>query len=602
MSIILRSSITAFCLLAFGTAAPGATLLTEMRTDRARYTPGMPVVVSVTLSDAGGLPVRGSLRLTALHLDNALPGPADQSFRLTPGASQTLRFTWQTPRTDFQGYVFQATALDTSGKTLDRRTTAADVSSDWTRFLRYGYVSEFSPQLASTSQTLVRQLADYHLNALQFYDWQFKHHHPLAGTVAHPAKEWKDLANRPTSRRTILDLIHAAHGFGMAAMNYNLLYGAWSGYGDGVDYHWGLWRKTDGTDQYRLPMPGGWATPALFIFNPGDPGWQHFLIGQEANVFAAYPFDGWQVDQVGDPGTVYNFTGKPVDLWKTFRPFLNAAHASLNKPLVFNNVGGYGLYDTAAHADTAAVYVECWPFAGQATYNDLKTVIDQATSWSGGKAVVLAAYMDYERSKAAHGRETETFNAPGVLLTDAAIFASGGAHIELGDGSQLLGSEYFPNRNLRLSPALRSALRNYYDFLVGYENILRGGLENSAGTISLNVPSSTNAAPNAVWTFAKHRSGHHVLHLINLTGENSNAWRDDQGNDPAPTAQTNVAVTYHCGPGKVKSVFWASPDARDIAPRPLSFTTGADAGGAFVRFTIPQLDYWDMVSLTLDSE
>nr|MDQ2687983.1 glycoside hydrolase family 66 protein [Armatimonadota bacterium] len=299
---------------------------------------------------------------------------------------------------------------------------------------------------------------------------------------------------------------------------------------------------------------------------------------------------------------VYDFTGKPVDLWKTFRPFLNAAHARLNKPLVFNNVGGYGLYDTAAHADIAAVYVECWPFAGQATYNELKTVIDQAASWSGGKAVVLAAYMDYERSKAAHGRKTETFNAPGVLLTDAAIFASGGAHIELGDGAQMLGSEYFPNRNLRLSPALRNALRNYYDFLVGYENILRGGLQASTGSIVLNVPSSTDATPQTVWAFAKHGDGHHVLHLINLIGENSAAWRDDQGKYPAPTVQTNIIVTYHYGPGKVKNVSWASPDARDIAPRPLPFTTGADAGGAYVRFTIPRLAYWDMATLTMAPE
>lgn len=66
--------------------------------------------------------------------------------------------------------------------------------------------------------------------------------------------------------------------------------------------------------------------------------------------------------------------------------------------------------------------------------------------------------------------------------------------------------------------------------------------------------------------------------------------------------QTNIIITYHYGPGKVKNVSWASPDARDIALHPLPFTTGADAGGAYVRFTVPKLSYWDMVALTVSPE
>ena len=596
-------SLLAACVMVSGAAAHGDALITALQTDQARYAPGAPVVVSITVANTTGrLLSGGSVRLTAWRLDTPMPGPAAQPFRLGPGAARTLRFSWRPPRTDNQGYVLQARALSASGGVLDSRTTAADVSSHWAKFLRYGYVSAFPAQPSAASRETVRRLAEFHVNALQFYDWQFKHHAPLAGTVAHPVDSWKDLANRPTARRTVRDLIDAAHGFGMAAMNYNLLYGAWSGYGDdGVDYRWGLWRKKDGTDQYRLPMPGGWATPALYVFNPADPGWQRYLIAQESGVFAAYPFDGWQVDQVGDPGAaVYDIAGKPVDVWTTFRPFLNAARAGLDRPLVFNNVGGYGLYDTAAHADTAAVYVECWPFAGQTTYSDLKTVIEQASSWSGGKAVALAAYMDYEHSKSSGGHGT--FSTPGVLLTDATIFASGGSHIELGDGARMLSSEYFPNRNLAVSPALRDALRGYYDFLVGYENLLRDGLGQSRGAISLSVPSSADAAPGAVWAFAKSGGGRHVLHLINLIGEKSNAWRDDNGDYPAPTAQSSIVVTYHCGPGKVRRVDWASPDAPDIALRPLPFTTGTDGGGAFVRFTVPELDYWDVVSLTVVPE
>ena len=65
------------------------------------------------------------------------------------------------------------------------------------------------------------------------------------------------------------------------------------------------------------------------------------------------------------------------------------------------------------------------------------------------------------------------FNTAGVLLTDAVIFAFGGAHLELGE--HMLGKEYFPNNNLQMKEDLKASLINYYDFLVAYQNILRDG-------------------------------------------------------------------------------------------------------------------------------
>jgi dextranase len=58
------------------------------------------------------------------------------------------------------------------------------------------------------------------------------------------------------------------------------------------------------------------------------------------------------------------------------------------------------------------------------------------------------------------------FSDPGVLLADASIFASGGAHIELGDGDYMLDHPYFPNQYLLMRSSLQQAVRNYYDFFV----------------------------------------------------------------------------------------------------------------------------------------
>ena len=84
-------------------------------------------------------------------------------------------------------------------------------------------------------------------------------------------------------------------------MNYNLLYGAWSGYGDerrGLPLGPVEEQERDGPVSCRCRAGG--RRPAIYFFNPANPGWQDYLIGQEAKVFAAYPFDGWHVDQVGD--------------------------------------------------------------------------------------------------------------------------------------------------------------------------------------------------------------------------------------------------------------------------------------------------------------
>jgi len=596
----------AFSLLAVLVACAPAcakTFIADVGTDRARYSPKTTVRVSVQLVNGTGRALaKGVMVLSCTHLGVPVSGPSPQTFRLAPGAKTTLVFHWRPPSTNYQGYSVEASAHDLSGRLLDSGGTAVDVSSLWTKFPRYGFLSCFPPQTAGVSENIIRHLRRFHLNGLQFYDWQFKHQRPLAGTVSTPAAQWNDLAGRPTWRRTILDLIAAAHGSGMAAMNYNLLYGAWAGYArDGVDYHWGLWKNNeknkDRTNQDRLPLPGGWATPDIYLFNPGDPGWQRCLFGQEGQVFAAYPFDGWHIDQVGDRGDEYDSAGHPVTVWKTFRPFLNAAKTALHKTVIFNNVGAYGLYDTAAHSTEDAVYVECWEWAGQKTYGDLKTVIDQASMWSGGKPVILAAYNDRAYAANFSSARPGRFNPPGVRLADAAIFAGGGSHIELGDDGRLLDNEYFPNRNLLPDPALAHTLCRDYDFLTAYENLLRGGLRPSANAIAISgTPSGSNAAPDTVWAFAKAGGGFHVLHLINLIGEKDTAWRDDHADYPAPTPQTNLAVKYYGDLETIQEVRWASPD-RDIASSPLKFTRGADERGKYVQFTVPRLEYWDMVFL-----
>ncbi|WP_242851366.1 glycoside hydrolase family 66 protein [Clostridium sp. DMHC 10] len=235
------------------------------------------------------------------------------------------------------------------------------------------------------------------------------------------------------------------------------------------------------------------------------------------------------------------------------------------------------------------MYKEVWPNQCH-SYADLKQAIDTSRDLSKNKkSIVLAAYMNYNLGKS--GTE---FNEPGVRLTDASIFASGGAHIELGD-TGMLCNEYFPNKNLSMTPALKKAMRNYYDFSVAYENLLRDGVEDSDNDIEIpNVKVSDSADANSVWAFSKKKVGYNIIHLINNVGNESNEWVDNDGDVKSPTIQSNLKLKYYFS-GKPKKVWLASPDARDGNIETLSYKVKSDKKGQYLLINVPKLQYWDMI-------
>ncbi len=572
----------------------------NVSTDQARYAPGTPVQVRVDLVNPQVVALSGAtLTLHFSHLGASTAPDQSASVSLGPGQPQRYTFSWSPPTTDHQGYFVQAVLTDTNGNVLDTSQTAVDVSSDWSYFPRYGFVSAYGDNYSSA--LIASRLNDYHINLVQFYDWQWKHHWPLSGTVSAPSASWQDVANRTNYRHTVLDLLSAAHGYGMAGMNYNLLYGAWNGYGQdgsGVDYHWGLWTQTNCTSQDYYALPSGWQASDIYLFNPGDSNWQSYIFGRESDAFAAYPFDGWQVDQLGARGQQdYTCGGSPVDIASTFSGFLSNAASSLNKALVFNAVGQYGQQQVAANPSLAFLYTECWPADGQTTYDDLQTTIQNNSTWSSGaKQSVLAAYMDFAYAGNFSDSAPGFFNDPGVLLTDAAIFASGGDHIELGDVDHMLSNYYYPDEHLLMDANLQRAVQADYNFMTAYENLLRDGLNTSSNAVALpGVSTSTNGQAGTVWTFVKSKPGTDVLQLINLLGNSSADWTDTNASYPAPPVLTNVTVKYYYGTGAPSQVWLASPDFDGGLAHSLSFTTGSDANGAYVQFTLPALDYWDMV-------
>ncbi|MCL4509897.1 MAG: T9SS type A sorting domain-containing protein [Bacteroidetes bacterium] len=554
----------------------------SVATDKARYDPLSDVNFVVLFKRQ----VVGRLYVVYQYLDSAVNRDT-----ILVQNSDSVSWTWQAPDVDGYGYMVEL-FLESSDTLLDHANIAVDVSSDWTKFPRYGFLSNYPYMSRNSIDSVISNLNRYHINGIQFYDWQYKHNEPLAGTVQNPSPTWHDIANRTNYLSTVEGYINSAHRHGMKAMNYNLLYGAYANaYQDGVNVTWSLFRDPNHQSRTFFQLPSSWAS-SLYIMDPSNSDWKNYIYAQERRVFLALPFDGWHVDQLGYLGPQWNYNGQTVDLPSTFTSFLSGARTQLNVDLVMNAVGQYG-QSQIAQAPVDFLYTEVWD--PDSTYADLVKIINDNTAYSNGKLKsVLAAYMDYDFSSGGG-----FFNTPGVLLTDAVIFAAGGDHLELGE--HMLSREYFPYSNLQMSSLLQDDLAHYYDFLVAYENLLRDGEEPSSLSINAKLNSasiviSPSSSLGKIWSLVTAKGNEQIVSLINLTKANSLAWRDTHATQTTPDTLSGLQLSLKVS-NKVLKIWTASPDFYDGSPVDLPFTQS----GSTVSFILPSLLYWDMIVVQYDT-
>lgn len=589
--------------------APGQKI-SDVYPDKARYAVGEEVVLLVSLeAPAAQTPLHATLKATFWHLDTQVAEIA-QPVTLSGTNPIQVRMRWTPPPQDYMGYLAGVRLLGPAGQELARSQTAIDVSSEWNRFPRYGYLAHYSKQEGADPDAWIAELNKFHIDGLEYYDFQYQHDRPLAGTVEHPASEWHDIAGRTVSRAIVDAFLAAARRHNIMSMAYNSSYSAYvSAFtdGSGVRLQWATWDTPGGPRTLQaakgldLPAGGGWSTPRLIYMNQNSPQWQHYIFGQMADLFRVYPFDGWHIDTFGTRGA-YAYNGAYVNFIAGFRPFIDNAKQALDKRIVLNTVNTWG-QDETARSDADFVYSELWE--DHETYASIQDAAAQVHAANPAAGLVFAAYLQRPQ-KDDPPLAAKDFNAPGVLLADAVIFASGASHIELGDGSRMLSDEYFPaDTRFAVTPQLSSALRHYYDFLTAYENVLRYNVfpADAAVTIS-GQPSSPYGVPNTIWTMARRKGDRTIVHLINLEGSADPHWRDVRADRPAPPRLTSLKVRVAVD-ADIATAGWASPDVDGGRYHPLAFTRGDDHGERYVDFALPSLDYWDMVVLdrkVLDSE
>lgn len=574
-----------------------------IKTDKAFYAPGEKVQFSI---------VDGSV-------------PSGTKIRYRQGSKivkeedyKDKEWSWQPPTEDYMGYMVE---LYTQSKGVETMvsTIAVDVSSDPSRFPRNGFVADFNDRYADEANNIDRDrkyreigeemayLNRCHINYVQFQDWHWKHHYPAkVETDGTASVYWLDIFRRNTVRDVIRKYIEVQHSYGMKSIFYNLCFGAWKdAANDGVKPEWALMIDSAGVfiqDKHALQ----YGQSDIFLENPGNAEWQNYLADRNQQVYDNYDFDGYQIDQLGSrayrssDGKVYDTHHTEVSLPEGYASFLHTMkNRHPQKRLIMNAVSGYGAKEMCETHTTDFCYNEVWgannDYGGtsEAGFANLYDIIKNNDNFSGHTLrTVFAAYMNY--GKAGNADKTDKMmNTPGVLLTDAVMFALGGSHLELGD--HMLSREYFPSKTLAMSDELKRAMIRYYDFMTAYQNLLRGKSSQNAFTAAVSTSSDRNICAwppqkNSIVTFAKNVGDKEVVHLLNFQGTEDLSWRDFDGTRKEPTLTQNLPLSISTD-RKVTKVWVASPDYNYGALKEIDF----QQNGKTVTFTVPELKYWTMI-------
>lgn len=533
--------------------------------DKAFFQPGQSADWTIVLTCRENVmaPVRLAARIS--YLDQTV---AELIQEVTlEGAGQRVDFSWQPPAEAPRGYGLDVRVETQDGQVIAAASAGFDVLERWTQMPRYGFLSEFEPY-RKDAERVMRTLTDYHVNALQFYDWMYRHEQFLTGD-----EPYIDLLGRQLSRLTVDGLISAAHDRGIAAMPYTAIYGA------SIDFYrqhpdWVLFRAD------RQPALFGDNFMAVMDPRPDGP-WIRHLLGQFEDVLKNTDFDGIHLDQYGDPKIGYDAAGKAFDLAEALAGSIDATRRLVDeiKPggaVVFNAVTNWPI-EQVAPAGEDIVYIEVWPpYTG---FTDLHLLIARAQELGNGKPVVLAAYVHPQHSA-------------NPQINDAIIFASGGGHIELGEGNGYLADPYFPKYEA-LSADQAETLRRYYDFAVRYQNWIGPQTVEATGEWAdkINIPgyqTGSHLGYDKIYPLVRESERATVISLVNLLGLPHGNWNEPV---PAPQAQGAFDLVLATGDRKVQSVAFSSPDGSDLGLRPLEFT---QAEGQ-LKVSVPGLEIWDLL-------
>ena len=256
MAFVAIAAATACGVIGLGTPAYAQEQITRVWTENARYLPNQSVEVTAEVTGAS------HVRFRLMHLGEQVMVSDD---RAVDGSGRAV-WEFSAPDQDYTGYMIEADSDNGA-----QGETALDVSSDPYRYLRFGFLDSYPEGMnESDQQRVIDDLAQkYHINALQFYDWMYRHETPVPyeGNVIAPT--WSSWGGEKMSRDTIQGLITSAQWRSVDAYPYSMSYAALNGYESyGVSPDWRLAYRASGNPWslkcWRIgptPRCGSWTHP-----------------------------------------------------------------------------------------------------------------------------------------------------------------------------------------------------------------------------------------------------------------------------------------------------------------------------------------------------
>lgn len=191
-------------------------------------------------------------------------------------------------------------------------------------------------------------------------------------------------------------------------------------------------------------------------------------------------------------------------------------------------------------------------------------------------------------------------------------------------GFGVIQAEWYLNQNLPVNADFANAEFNYQEFIVAYQELLRGRdtlahdtrriVDNTnvlvnGNFIGSNLDNADGVQPGTVYTITKEtKTGDRIAHLINLVGITENKWNSAVN---STTKLTNIQAFVPLGKiskdqAEHANIYWATPDAVDgkynIKLRETTANVYYDSGAGqwMAAIDVPSLDVWDMLYVKLN--
>ena len=604
--------------------------------NKATYKSGEDVSISINNPDVT------SSDLTVSHLDKVI-----YELKNAPGNSLVIPSSVFSPNS---GYLIDVIGKNADGKQEFHKVAGLSVEDDWTVYPRYGVVAGSKDNHNSITKEQVEgyknsidQLANMHINNYFFYDVYNTPANPFPANVERFTQDWATFLipkgeTDPEKRKTYLpvidtdavkELVSHVHSTGAKAMLYNMIYAVSLDEKIPDQVKSAIVRNLQ--DHFNFGKTGDiTATDIQQFLDPGDPNWQNFIINVMLKAMKEGGFDGWQGDTMGtNLVEKVNEPGKAFSLSENYPKLAAAATEALKKEgydFMINDIST-GDADRLGKTNVSAPYAEVWgdSIAYDSTYQALTRLTERMRDLYKGKSPIIAAYTH-------RGKNASTLSKDNELLTDAIIAASGGYHMTTAalntsqdaKGFGVIQAEWYLNQNLPVNADFANAEFNYQEFIVAYQELLRGRdtlahdtrriVDNTnvlvnGNFIGSNLDNADGVQPGTVYTITKEtKTGDRIAHLINLVGITENKWNSAVN---STTKLTNIQAFVPLGKiskdqAEHANIYWATPDAVDekynIKLRETTANVYYDSGAGqwMAAIDVPSLDVWDMLYVKLN--